>query len=257
MATTSTDLDQTRKLLTGLGFELVPEILPELLEKSVKDKMPMARFLELVLQREHDFREERRVRNALKLSGLQIGKTIENFDFAFQRGIPKDKIELLATCEFARRTENVLLLGPPGVGKSHLASALGHRAVQNGFSVASVTADDLIERLRRDEEAGSRRMLRRRYMTSAVLVLDELGFQALSRRDAHLLFKVISHRYERASTVITSNKSIRDWPEMLAGDEVLATAILDRLLHHCHVVQIDGKSYRVRKLEGLMSRESS
>lgn len=100
-------------------------------------------------------------------------------------------------------------------------------------------------------------MLRRRYMTSAVLVLDELGFQALSRRDAHLLFKVISHRYERTSTVITSNKSIRDWPEMLAGDEVLATAILDRLLHHCHVVQIDGKSYRVRKLEGLMSRDNN
>lgn len=250
-----TDLDKARQLAQGLGFELVPEVLHELLERSVRENLPMNGFLELVLKSEQEFREERRVKNSLKLSGLPVGKSLENFDFAFQRGIPKDKIEMLATCEFAKRKENILLLGQPGVGKTHLAAGLGAKAIQNGFSSAYVTADELIETLRKDDDAGKGRMFRRRYMTTAVLVLDELGFQALDRRDAHLLFKVITHRYERGSTIITSNKNIREWPDMLAGDEILATAILDRLLHHCHVVQIDGKSFRLRNLEKLSRKE--
>lgn len=255
MSAAMTDLDKARQLAQGLGFELVPEVLHELLERSVRENLPMNGFLELVLKSEQEFREERRVKNSLKLSGLPVGKSLENFDFAFQRGIPKDKIEMLATCEFAKRKENILLLGQPGVGKTHLAAGLGAKAIQNGFSSAYVTADELIETLRKDDDAGKGRMFRRRYMTTAVLVLDELGFQALDRRDAHLLFKVITHRYERGSTIITSNKNIREWPDMLAGDEILATAILDRLLHHCHVVQIDGKSFRLRNLEKLSRKE--
>jgi DNA replication protein DnaC len=189
------------------------------------------------------------VRTSLKLSGLSSAKTLDSFDFAFQRGVDRGKVELLATCEFARRRDNVLLLGPPGVGKTHLATGLGTRAVQNGFSVAFMSADELVEQLRRDDASANRRPRRRKYMSSSVLIVDELGFQALDRRDAHLLFKVISYRYERGSTIITSNKSIREWPEMLAGDDALATAILDRILHHCHVLNIDGRSFRLREIE--------
>lgn len=112
-----------------------------------------------------------------------------------------------------------------------------------------MSADELIERLRKDDAAGNRRINRRRYFNAAVLIVDELGFQTLDRKDAHLFFKVVSYRYERGSTIITSNKGIRDWPEMLAGDEVLATAILDRLLHHCYVIQIDGRSFRMKEVE--------
>ena len=162
--------------------------------------------LQTVCRREQEFREERRVRTGLKLSGLPVGK-------------------------------------------SHLAAGLGVKAVQNGCSVAFLSADPLIDLVRRDEAADKRRLHRRKYMTTGLLIIDELGFQDLDRRDAHLLFKVISHRYERGSTIITSNKSIREWPDMLAGDEVLATAILDRLLHHCHVIQIDGRSFRLRDME--------
>lgn len=248
-ATPASDLDTSRKLLSEMGFEHLPLRLSELLEQSVREKLSQVEFLNLALRAEHEFREERRVRTSLRISGLPAGKTLESFDFPFQRGVQKDRIELLATCEFARRRENVLLLGPPGVGKTHLATGLAVRAVQNGFSVCYVSADELIDTLRRDEASDGRRSRRRKYMNAAVLVIDELGFQALDRRDAHLLFRVVSYRYERGSTLITSNKGIRDWPDMLAGDEVLATAILDRLLHHCHVVQIDGRSFRMKEIE--------
>jgi DNA replication protein DnaC len=249
MSSGTAELDRTRALLVDAGFEHVPQVLPELIEQGVKDKLALGPFLELVCSAEKDFREERRVRTSLKLSGLSTAKTLDSFDFAFQRGVHKGKVELLATCEFAKRRENVLLLGPPGVGKTHLATGLGIRAIQNGFSVAFMSADELIEQLRRDDATANRRIRRRKYMNTSVLIIDELGFQAFDRRDAHLLFKVISYRYERGATIITSNKSIREWPEMLAGDDALATAILDRLLHHCHVVQIDGRSFRLREIE--------
>ena len=257
MIATHTELDVTRSLLSNLGFEMVPTILPELVERGVREELTMLKFLDLIIHSERDFREERRVRASLKLSGLPVGKTLETYDFSFQRSISRDKVDLLASCEFARRRENILLLGPPGVGKSHLAAGLGVRSVQNGFSVSFMSADELIERLRKDDVAGNRRMLRRKYMSAAVLIIDELGFQALDRRDAHLLFKVVSHRYEKGSTIITSNKGIREWPEMLAGDEVLATAILDRLLHHCYVIQIDGRSFRMREVERKVEESST
>ena len=254
-APSQSELDATRTLLTQLGLEWVSQCLPELLERAVKEELSLPRFLHLVCQREQESREERRVRTGLKLSGLPGGKTLDTFDFAFQTSVDKSQIDLLATSEFVRRKEVVLLLGPPGVGKSHLAAGLGVKAVQNGFSVAFMSADHLVDVVRRDEAADGQRLHRRKYMTTSLLIIDELGFQALDRHQAHLLFKVINHRYERGSTLITSNKSIREWPEMLAGDEVLATAILDRLLHYCHVLQIDGRSFRLRDMEQQLAQD--
>jgi len=244
-----TGLDRSRALLRTLGFEFTPDRLPELLEQSVREEHSLQDFLENVLQQERQAREERRIKTALKLSGLSLAKTLDDYDFTFQRGVDKNQVDLLATTEFAKRKENVLFLGPPGVGKSHLAQGLGIRAIQNGFSVTFTTADHLIEKMRRDDQNPNRRPHRRKFMSAAVLIIDELGFQTLDRSDAHLLFKVISYRYERGATIITSNKSISQWPDMLAGDEVLATAILDRLLHHCHVVNIDGRSFRLKEME--------
>ena len=254
ITTSGSSLDRSKTLMRTLGFEFTPDRLPELLETSVREEHTLQEFLEHVLHQERQAREERRIKTALKLSGLRLAKTLDDYDFTFQRGVNKNQIDLLTTTEFAKRKENVLFLGPPGVGKSHLAQGLGIRAIQNGFSVTFTTADHLIDTMRRDELHG-RTTHRRKFMSAAVLIIDELGFQTLDRSDAHRLFKVISYRYEKGATIITSNKSISQWPEMLAGDEILATAILDRLLHHCHVVNIDGRSFRLKEMEAKAARQ--
>lgn len=246
---THSDLDGARTILRKLGWNSSADRLAELLEQGVREERGLCSFVELVAAAEHASREERRTREWLSRSGLPAGKTLENFDFVFARGVDRSKVQMLATCEFARRKETVLILGPSGVGKTHLAAGLGARAIANGFSVWFTLADELIAMLRKDEQAPAVRTHQRRYRVSRVLIIDELGFQALDRADAHRLFRLINQRYEQASTIITSNKSIREWPAMLAGDEALAAAILDRLLHHCHVVQADGHSYRLRHIE--------
>jgi len=244
----SNSLDRSRWLLEQLGWQWTAQQLPELIELGIRENKSLCSFVELLAGSEQEHRQEQRICNWLKRSGLPVGKTLEDFDWLFAHGVDRSRVEMLATCEFARRAETVLILGPSGVGKTHIAAGLGVKAIENGFAVYFILADDLIELLRRDEHVPGSRAKRRRYMTAKVLIIDELGFQALDRQDAHRLFRLINHRYELGSTIITSNKSIREWPGMLAGDEALASATLDRLLHHCHVLQIDGASYRLREI---------
>ena len=135
------------------------------------------------------------------------------------------------------------------MGKSHLAVALGVKAVECGFGVAFFRLDELLASMRRDADAASARLRRRKYVNVSLLIIDEVGFEPMSRQDASLFFRLVSLRYGRGSVLITTNKGIKDWPEILAGDEILATAILDRLLHRSHVINIRGRSYRLRDLE--------
>jgi DNA replication protein DnaC len=134
-----------------------------------------------------------------------------------------------------------------------LAVALGVKAVENGFSVIFYRLEELLAALKRDAELPPARLRRRKYLNVALLVIDEMGFEPMNRQEASLFFRMVSYRYGRGSILITTNKGIKDWPELLAGDEVLATAILDRLLHHSHVLNIKGRSYRLRDLEQAVS----
>ncbi len=145
-------------------------------------------------------------------------------------------------------------MDPPGVGKSHLAVALGVKAIKNGFSTTHFLLDDLMHVLKGRRGGPARRLKAKRYLNSALPVIDEAGFRPLDRREADLFFRLVSARYEKGSIILTSNKHVRDRPEIFAGDEILTTAILDRPLHHVHIIHIDGRSYRLREIDGLSGR---
>ncbi len=248
------DLDTTRQHLHELGLVHASELLPQLLNQAVKENQAPHLFLDSLLSAEVNRREERRIRTSLRLSGLPTGMTLANFEFTFQPSIEKSRIETLATCAWIREHETVLLQGPPGIGKTHLAVSLGVKAVENGFSVAFYRLEDLLHAMKKDADVPPRRLRGKKYLNVALLIIDEVGFQPLNRQEASLFFRLVSYRYQRGSTLITTNKSVKDWPEILAGDEVMATALLDRLLHRCHVINIKGRSYRLRDLERALKQ---
>jgi DNA replication protein DnaC len=247
--TPQVDLDRTRERLTKLGLVHAAETLGEHMATAVKETQAPHQFLDRLLEAELVARDERRVRTSLRLSGLPTGQTIASFDFGFQPSVERSRIETLATCAWIRERESLLIQGPPGVGKTHLAVALGVRAVENGFSVAFHRLEDLLAALKRDADVSPQRLRQRKHMNTALLIIDEVGFEPMTRQEASLFFRLVSYRYGRGSILITTNKGVAEWPAVLAGDEVLATAILDRLLHRCHVLNISGRSYRLRDLE--------
>jgi DNA replication protein DnaC len=232
--------------LTRLGLLTLKESLSATLDVAQKESWAYSDLLDRLFEEELATRESRRVRNALKLSGIPALHTLDSFDFAFQPSLDKARVAELASLGFLEKKENVLLLGPPGVGKTHLATALGVKACQCGFSVYFTTLDDLVKNLSAADAVGKLKQKMRTYThKSALLVVDEVGYLPLSRKEANYLFQLVSARYERSSLILTSNKSFTEWSEIL-GDEVIAAAILDRLLHHAHVISIRGQSYRLR-----------
>lgn len=249
------DVDATRERLEKAGLAHASEQLQGLLSDAVKGNSSPHQVLDRLLQAELDFREERRVRTSLRLSGLPTGLSLGNFDFSFQPSVERSRIETLATCQWIRENRTLLIQGPPGVGKTHLAVAMGIKAVEHGFGVVFHCLDELMAALKRDAELAPSRLRRKKYISTSLLIIDEVGFEPLNRQEASLFFRLVSHRYQRGSILVTTNKGIKDWPEILAGDEVLATAILDRLLHNSHVLDIKGRSYRLRDLEKMVTQQ--
>ena len=246
------DIDTTRERLLVLGCSHAAEHLDQVLSEAVRQEIAPHAFLNRLLETELSGREARRVKTSLRLSNLPTGQTLENFDFAFQPAIERSRIDTLATCAWVRTAETVLIQGPPGVGKTHLCVGLGIRAVEQGFSVQYFRFDELMTALKIDAGLPPARLKRRKYISTALLLIDELGFEPMTRQEASLFFRLVTYRYGRGAILITTNKSVRDWTELLAGDEVLAAAILDRLLHRAHVLNIKGRSYRLRDLEDAL-----
>ena len=246
------EIDGTRARLTALGLVHAAEALAEELSEAVKHNRPAHALLERLLAREMDARDERRVKTSLKLSNLPPGITLGNFDFSFQLSIEKRQVETLATCAFIREHATLLVQGPPGVGKTHLVVALGVRAIEQGFSVAFYRLEDLLHEMRKDATVSPQALRRKKYFNVSYLVVDEVGFEPMNREDASLFFRLVSYRYRRGSTAITTNKSVKDWPGILAGDEAMTAAVLDRLLHKSVVLNVRGRSYRLQELEKVL-----
>jgi DNA replication protein DnaC len=246
------EVDGTRAKLVQLGLGHAAEALAEELSEAVKHNWPGHQVLDRLLARELGARDERRIKTSLRLSNLPAGLTLGNFDFGFQPSIERRQIETLATCAFIREHATLLVQGPPGVGKTHLVVALGVKAIEQGFSVAFYRLEELLHEMRKDAGVSPQALRRKKYFNVAYLVVDEVGMEPMSREDASLFFRLVSYRYRRGSTAITTNKSVKDWPGILAGDEAMTAALLDRLLHKSVVLNIRGRSYRLQELEKVL-----
>lgn len=245
-----------RSTAARLGLPHLAENLNQYAGRADEAKMGYLDFLDLVLAEELAVRDDRRFRQGLRLSKLPHHKTLDEYDFTFQPELDPRKIKDLATLAFVEAKGNAALLGPPGVGKTHIAVALSVAACRAGSSVYFTTLDDMVRHLKAAEDAGRLNSKLRTYLRPGVLVVDEVGYQPLERAEANLVFQVISKRYEKGSIILTSNKTFSEWGQVF-GDEVLATAILDRLLHHCDVVSINGPSYRLKNRLAAIERETA
>lgn len=241
--------------LTRLRLRYVAERLDAVLNDAARTEPTYLDFLDAVLQQEVDAKPRTRVTMGLKIAHFPAVKTLDDVEFKFQPSIDQRLVRELAGGHFIGQAENVLIFGPPGVGKTHLAIALGRAAVETGHSVLFTSATVLLAALAKAETDGALAERLTYYTKPKLLVIDELGYLPFERRSAHLFLQLVARRYERGSLLITTNQLVTQWGAVF-GDEVLAAAILDRLLHHSHTLMIQGDSYRLKqkKKAGLLGR---
>jgi DNA replication protein DnaC len=228
------------------GWVRIPDILHQHAEEAAEQNIAYTAFLDKLLQEEMTEKRSRFVQMRTRMAHLPFQKSLETFDFNFQPSIDEKRIKDLATLRFVEHQENLIFLGPPGVGKSHLAVALAYEALRRRYTVYFVTAHDLVQSLQLAHQNHTIKQRMRTYTKPDLLVIDEIGYRKMDDTAAHFFFQIISERYEKGSIILTSNKSFGSWGEIF-GDSVLATAILDRLLHHSSTINIKGESYRIKE----------
>jgi len=242
-------------LLDKLKMEHLELQLDTLCEQAAQRELDYKTFLAEALRTEWQGRFQRGIEARLRQSRFPWNKTLEQFDFDFQPSLDRRQVRELAGLSFVERAHNVVILGPPGVGKTHLAVALGVKAVEAGYSVLFHTLESLMTRLNRAQHENRLDATLKQLTYPKLLILDELGYLPLTHHEASLFFRLVVRRYERGSLIVTSNKSFIDWGEVF-NDQVLATAILDRLLHHATTLNVKGESYRLKEKRraGLLGR---
>ncbi len=244
-------LDRIRRTLVGLRMPRALEVLDRTVRQLERGEVSALDAIDTLLAEELTVRESRRIKTALVMARLTAVKTLAGFDFSFQPSLDRDRILALAQLEFINRNEVLHVLGPPGTGKSHLAVALGVEAVKAGRSVYFSTLADIIASLAKAEREGCLRERIRWLARAALLIVDEIGYLPVIPGGGNLFFQLVNARYEKGAMILTSNRGFAEWGDVF-GDPVVATALLDRLLHHAVVIQIEGSSYQLRQHADLV-----
>ena len=241
--------ERLQSLLKKLRLSGLAESLDVRLQEAASHGLTHAEFLELILQDELAVRGERLIRRRVKAADFRELKPLDQFDFAFNPSVNRKQVYDLATCRFIREMRDVLWMGPPGVGKSFLVQAIGYQAIKSGFLVYYRSVFDVVRDFLQDEAFDGQDKILAKYLKPDLLIIDDMGIKQLPKRSGEFLFEIIMRRHQLKSTMMTSNRPLEDWGKLL-GDVPAATAILDRFLHHAEIVNITGKSYRLKDRAG-------